>query len=140
MQTHLFIFFQFQHLHVVLCTCSLYSALLVSMDFKFEETYLVEGHKPFCIQIEARYYMENDHQQYLWPVKIFVKGSLTGCGSDSDSEKYFLPVTNIGFFVTTAVITVGVCLVGFVFHSIRLLTFLKVGKVCLYHTYLYRIG
>lgn len=104
----------------------------------------MEGHKPVCIQIETRYYMENDHQWHLWPVKIFVKGSLTGCGSDSDSEKHFLPVNNIGFFVTAAVITVGVCLVGFVFHSIRLLTFLKVGKVCVYckpqYTYIYRLS
>lgn len=117
-----------QFCYPLLFSHSFYSTLKVSMYFQFEEIYLIEGHKPVCIQVLARYYLENDHQRYLWPVRIFVRSSLTSCDVNAE-ERHFLPVSNIVFFVTAAVITVGVCIVGFVFHAIRLLTFLKVGKV-----------
>ena len=98
------------------------------MDFKFKQIYLIEDFKPICIQIDAHYTIENDIQHYLWPVTILAKGELTSCSEDS-VEKDFLPINNLGFFITVGAITVTVCVFGCLFHFVRLLTFLKIGKV-----------
>ena len=100
------------------------------MNFKFKQVYLIEGFKPFCIQISADYTMENDIQHYLWPVRILVKGKLIGC--DNESKENFLPINNLGFFINVGVITITVCVIGCIFHFTRLMTFLKVGKVSFY--------
>ena len=98
------------------------------MEFKFKQIYIVEGFHPFCIQIDANYTIENNVQHYLWPVRILAKGQLTNCFDESE-EKNFLPVSNLAFFVTAGAITIVVCVIGCLFHFIRLVTFLKMGRV-----------
>ena len=99
------------------------------MEFKFKQIYLLEGFKPVCLQIATYYAIQNDAQRYLWPVVILAKGELTNC--DKESEENFLPFNNLGFFITAGVATFIVCLIGCLFHFIRLLAFLKVGMVSL---------
>lgn len=110
-----------------------YSTVHISMNFKFKQVYLVEGFTPVCILIDAHYTIENDVQHYLWPVRILAKGALTGCLEDSEED--FLPVNNLAFFLTTGAITIVVCIIGCLFHFVRLTSFLKVGKVS-YNSYI----
>ena len=105
------------------------------MNFKFKQIYLIEGFKPVCIQIDVDYTIQNDFQYYLWPVMILAKGELTSCSEDSE-EKDFLPIKNLGFFITTGAVTVTVCVIGCFFHLFRLMTFFKIGKVSLKYTYI----
>ena len=99
------------------------------MNFKFKQIYLIEGFKPVCIRIDVQYKIENDVQHYLWPVTIIAKGELTGCLDDS--EKDFLPISNLKYFIITGAITVVVCVIGCLFHCFRLVAFIKMGKVSL---------
>lgn len=99
------------------------------MNLEFKQVYLIEGFKPLCINIDAHYTIENDVQHYLWPVRILAKGEMTSCLEDSEAED-FLPINNLAFFITTGVITIVVCVIGCLFHFVRLMTFFRIGKVC----------
>lgn len=99
------------------------------MNLEFKQVYLIEGFKPLCINIDAHYTIENDVQHYLWPVRILAKGEVTSCLEDSEAED-FLPINNLAFFITTGVVTIVVCVIGCLFHFVRLMTFFRVGKVC----------
>lgn len=99
------------------------------MTFKFKQVYLIEGFKPVCINIDAYYTIENNFQRYLWPVKVLAKGQLTSCLEDSEED--FLPINNLAYFIITGGVTIVVCLLGCLFHFVRLMTFLKIGKVSL---------
>jgi len=90
--------------------------------------YLVEGYKPICIQLIVHYSIENDFQHHLWPVRITVKGRLTNC-SDPSNLRQFLPIENITLIASIGFVTVLVSAIGCVFHSVRIATFIRTGKV-----------
>ena len=81
--------------------------------------------------MDARYTVENGDQDYLWPVRIMVKGRLTMCDdSEARSEINYLPIKHFHLFLSTGILNVLVCVFGFILHFFKLLTFILVGKVC----------
>ena len=98
------------------------------MEFPLKQLYFVEGFKPICIQVDAHYTVENSDQNYLWPVRILVKGKLTMC-DEALSEINYLPIRHFNFFLSTAILNVLVCVFGFMLHFFKSLAFILVGKV-----------
>ena len=97
------------------------------MLFYFQHVYVINGIRPTCIYITADYKIENDFQQYLWPVRIIAQGRLSSC--DNDTEQHFQPTIDIPYFVTIGALTGLFSTTSFVFQFIRLMMFFKLGKV-----------
>lgn len=98
------------------------------MEFPLKQLYLIEGFKPICIQVDAQYTVENDDQDYLWPVRILVKGRLTMCDKELGEINYF-PIQHYYFFLSSSILSVLVCIFGFTLHFFKSLAFISVGKV-----------
>ena len=101
------------------------------MEFQLKQLYLIEGYKPTCIQVDAHYTVENSDQDYLWPVRILVKGRLTMC-NETLGKIHYLPIKHFHFLLWTGVLNGLVCAFGFILHCFKLLAFILVGKVCMY--------
>lgn len=99
------------------------------MQFYFEQIYVIEGIQPWCTDINVDYSIENDLQQYLWPLRIIVKAKLSSC--DNMTEQHFIPLNydHLTYFITIAVLTGVFCATSCIFHFIRLLAFFKLAKV-----------
>ena len=105
-----------------------HSVSLISMEFQLKQLYLIEGYKPICINIDASYSVENGDQEYLWPVRIFVKGRLTTCDETLGKINY-LPIRNLHKLVIIGALNGVTCVFGFILHCFKLLTFISIGKV-----------
>ena len=105
------------------------------MQFYFEHIYVIEGLQPICIHVTAEYCIENDHQQYLWPVRIIAKGRLSNCDNETE-EQHFMPMNDLAYFLTIGILTGLFCAASCAFHFVRLMTFFKLGKVASYASYL----
>ena len=99
------------------------------MQLQFTQLNLIEGFKPRCLQVTVHYNLENDLQQYLWPVRVVAKARSTSC-NEPLKDATFYPIKNSGFLISTEALNMLVCVSGCVFHFIRLLTYCAVGKVC----------
>jgi len=109
---------------------SSHSTNVILMQFQFKQVYLVEGHNPLCAQLTVHYSIENDFQNYLWPIRIAVKGRLINCSGSSSNKNYFLLVNkNIPLVALVGVLTIPSCFVGCVFHFVRVVMFIATGKV-----------
>lgn len=100
------------------------------MRFQFTHLYLIEGFKPTCLQVTTLYHLENDLQDYLWPLRVIAKARLTLC-SEPFKKANFLPIRHMGIFLSIGILNMLVCTSGCVFHFVRLLKFYAVGKVCI---------
>ena len=105
-----------------------HSVSLISMEFQLKQLYLIEGYKPICINIDASYSVENGDQEYLWPVRIFIKGRLTTCDETLGKINY-LPIRNLHKLVIIGALNGVTCVFGFILHCFKLLTFISIGKV-----------
>ena len=101
------------------------------MEFQLKQLYLIEGYKPTCIHVYAYYSVENRDQDYLWPVRIVVKGKLTMC-NETHGKIHYLPIRHFRFHLLTGVLNGLVCAFGFILHCFKLLSFILVGKVCIH--------
>ena len=108
----------------------LFSTSSISMRFQFTHLYLIEGFKPMCLQVTTFYDLENNLQDYLWPLTVIAKARLTSC-SEPFRKTNFLPIRHQGIFVSIGILNTLVCSSGCVFHFVRLLKFYAVGKVCI---------
>lgn len=99
------------------------------MEFYFQHVYVVEGLEPICIHITVDYNIENDYQQYLWPARIIAQGRLSSC--NNDTGQHFQPMNDIPYFITIGALTALFCTTSCIFHFIRILSFFKLGKVCM---------
>lgn len=97
------------------------------MQFYFKQIYVIEGFRPICVHITADYRIENDYQQYLWPVRIIAQGRLSSC--DNKTEQHFQPMNDIPYFVTIGGLTGLFCTASCVLHFLKLLEYFKLGKV-----------
>ena len=110
-----------------------HSVSLISMEFQLKQLYLIEGYRPICIYIDASYSVENGDQEYLWPVRILVKGRLAMCNETFGKINY-LPIRNLHKLIIIGTLNGVTCVFGFVLHCFKLLTFISIGKVhkCVY--------
>ena len=111
------------------CVCLLlFSTSSISMWFQFTHLYLIEGFKPTCLQVTTFYNLENNLQDYLWPLRVIAKARLTVC-SEPFKKTNFLPIRHMGIFISIGILNMLVCTSGCVFHFVRLLKFYVIGKV-----------
>ena len=96
-----------------------------------KQLYLIEGYKPICIHIDASYTVENNDQEYLWPVRIIVKGRLATC-SETLGKINYLPIKNLHVLIIIGTLNGLTCIFGFILHCFKLLTFISIGKVCMH--------
>ena len=96
------------------------------MQFYFQHVYMIEGFEPICIHITVDYNIENDYQQYLWPVRIIAQGRLSSCNG---TEQHFQPMNDIPYLITIGALTGLFCTLSCIFHFVRILSFFKLGKV-----------
>ena len=108
------------------------------MEFYFEQIYVIEGFLPFCFHVTVDYRIENDLQQYLWPVSIIAHGRLSGC--NNETVQHFQPMNDITYFITIGVLTGIFCTVSCILRILNVLEFFNLGKVQMYlaiHIYVY---
>ena len=106
------------------------------MEFKLEQLYWTEGYKPICIQVDVHYTIESGYQNYLWPVRLLVKGRLAMCDKEHSKINY-LPIKHFKFFLSISILNVLACMFGFILHFIKLLAFILAGKVRMYMHIIY---
>lgn len=97
------------------------------MEFYFKQIYVIEGVRPICIHITVDYRIENDLQQYLWPVSILAHGKLSGC--NNKTEQHFQPMNDISYFITIGALTGIFCTASCILRILNVLAFLTLGKV-----------
>ena len=100
------------------------------MKFFFQHIYVIEGFQPICIHITTDYSIENDFQQYLWPVRVTAHGRLSNCYNET--EQHFQPMNNIPYFITIGILTGLFCTTSCILHFLKVLEFFKLGKVAMY--------
>ena len=105
-----------------------HSVSLISMEFQLKQLYLIEGYRPICINIDASYSVENGDQEYLWPVRILIKGRLT-MYNDTFGKINYLPIRNLHKLIIIGTLNGVTCVFGLVLHCFKLLTFISIGKV-----------
>lgn len=104
-----------------------YSIAVISMKFFFQQVYVIEGFRPICMHITTDYNIENDLQQYLWPVRILALGRLSSC--NNETEQHFQPLNDIPYFITIGILTGIFCTTSCVLHLLEALGFFKLAKV-----------